>query len=280
MERSQLKANSSRCYACGMQIRSGDANIFYEVLGKGPDLVLLHPFPLNHHIWDPIAERLATRYRVVLPDLRGHGDSDAGEGPATMAKHARDVMRVCEDAGVERAVFCGNSIGGYVIFELWRLQRERIRAMFLCGTKAGADNAEARGNRLKAAETVEREGPDQFIEGMLARLLGESTRRNRPDTIDRARNMMRRMTVAGISAVQRGMAERPDSIPTLATINVPALVAVGDEDVATPRSEAEVMARGIRGSRLTVVPGAGHYVPLERCEEVHRLLQGFLQSVD
>ena len=95
-----------------MQVRSGDANIFYEVLGKGPDLVLLHPFPVNHHIWDPIAERLANYYRVIRPDLRGHGESETGEGPATMAKHAGDVLKVCEDVGVERAVFCGNSIGG------------------------------------------------------------------------------------------------------------------------------------------------------------------------
>ncbi len=262
-----------------MQVRSGDANIFYEVLGKGPDLVLLHPFPVNHHIWDPIAERLANYYRVIRPDLRGHGESETAEGPATMAKHAGDVMKVCEEVGVERAVFCGNSIGGYVMFELWRQHRERIRGMVLCGTKAGADNAEARSNRLKAAETVEREGPEQFIEGMLQRVLGESTRRNRLDMVERARNMMRKMTVSGIAAVQRGMAERPDSTPTLATIDVPALVIVGNEDVATPRSEAEIIARGIRGSRLAVVPGAGHYVPLERSEEMHGLVREFLQGI-
>ena len=262
-----------------MQVRSGDANIFYEVTGKGPDLVLLHPFPINHHIWDPIAERLAAYYRVILPDLRGHSDSETGEGPATMAKHAGDVLRVCEDVGVERAVFCGNSIGGYVMFELWRQHRERMRAMVLCGTKAGADNAEARSTRLKAAETVEREGPAQFIETMLPRVLGESTLRNRHDLVDRARNMMQKMYVAGIAAVLRGLAERPDSISTLATIDVPALVIVGDEDVATPRSEAEIMARGIRGSRLAVVAGAGHYVPLERSDEVHRLVREFLQGI-
>jgi 3-oxoadipate enol-lactonase len=262
-----------------MQIRSGDANIFYEVMGKGPDLVLLHPFPTNYHIWDPIAERLAAYYRVILPDLRGHGDSETGEGPATMAKHAADVLRVCAELGVERAVFCGNSIGGYVMFELWRQHRERMRAMVLCGTKAGADNAEARSNRLKAAEMVEREGSEQFIEETLPRLLGESTRRNRPDLVERARNMMRNMTVAGIAAVQRGMAERPDSIPTLVTIDVPALVIVGDEDLATPRAEAEIIARGIRGSRLAVVAGAGHYVPLEKSEEVHGLVREFLQGI-
>ena len=262
-----------------MQVRSDDANIFYEVMGKGPDLVLLHPFPANHHIWDPIAEHLAARYRVILPDLRGHGESETGSGPATMAKHAADVLRICEDAGVTRAVYCGNSIGGYLMFELWRQQRDRVRAMFLCGTKAGADNAEARTNRLKTADTVEREGSSQFIEGMIPRLLGESTRRNRPDLVDRARQMMHKMTVAGIAAVQRGMAERPDSTPTLATITVPAMVVVGAEDVATPQAEAEIIARGISGSRLIVIPKAGHYVPLERSDEVRRLLFELLEAL-
>jgi pimeloyl-ACP methyl ester carboxylesterase len=151
--------------------------------------------------------------------------------------------------------------------------------MVLCGTKAGADNAEARSNRLKAAEMVEREGPEQFIEATLPRLLGESTRRNRPDLVERARNMMRKMTVPGIAAVQRGMAERPDSIPTLATIDIPVLVIVGDQDVATPQPEAEIIVRGIRGSRLAVVAGAGHYVPLEKSEDVHGLVREFLQGI-
>lgn len=261
------------------QVRSGDATIFYEVRGKGPDIVLLHPFPCNHHIWETIADRLSTRYRVILPDLRGHGDSETGDGPATMAKHAWDVLRVCEEVGVVRAAFCGNSIGGYVIFELWRRQRERFRGMVLCGTKAGADDAEARANRFKAAEKVEREGPEQFVEEMIPRLLGESTRRNRPDVVERARIMMRKMTVSGIAAVQRGMAQRPDSRGTLATINVPTLVLVGDEDIATPRAEAEIMSKGIAGSKLSVVPGAGHYIPLERDDEVHALLRNFLQQL-
>src|SRR5512133_1815717 len=100
-----------------MQVRSGDAEIVYEVMGKGPDLVLLHPFPANRGIWMPAAEMLAARYRVILPDLRGHGDSTTGDGPATMENHAVDIANVCTDAKVGRAVFAGVSIGGYALFE-------------------------------------------------------------------------------------------------------------------------------------------------------------------
>src|SRR5271170_2033055 len=93
------------------QVKSGDAEIACRVLGEGPPVVLLHPFPANHEFWLPVARALATRYRVVLPDLRGHGDSDVGEGPATMEKHAGDIAAVMDAADVGRAPMIGVSIG-------------------------------------------------------------------------------------------------------------------------------------------------------------------------
>jgi len=85
------------------RIKSDDAEIVYQTLGDGPSVVLLHPFPANHEFWLPVAQSLSTRYRLIMPDLRGHGDSDIGEGSATMAKHAADIARVMDDADVGRA---------------------------------------------------------------------------------------------------------------------------------------------------------------------------------
>src|SRR5712692_8615221 len=144
------------------RIPSGDAEIAYQIMGSGPPVVLLHPFPANHEFWLPIAELLATRYQLILPDLRGHGDSGVGEGAATMAKHAADVANVCDDAGIRRGIFAGVSIGGYTLFEFWRRFRERVSALILCNTKAQADSAEARAARLKSAEDVLKHGPEQF----------------------------------------------------------------------------------------------------------------------
>src|SRR5512141_2181589 len=115
-----------------MRVRSSDTEISYEVMGSGPDVVLLHPFPANRGVWTPVAEKLASRYRLILPDLRGHGESGVGEGPATMEKHAADVARVMDDAGVRKAVFAGESIGGYILVGFWRRMRERVAALVLC----------------------------------------------------------------------------------------------------------------------------------------------------
>jgi 3-oxoadipate enol-lactonase len=262
-----------------MQVRSDDTEISYEVLGNGPAVVLLHPFPANHGIWMPVAESLAGRYRCILPDLRGHGDSPPGPGPTTMEKHAADVLRVCDDAEVGRAVFAGVSIGGYVLFEFWRRHRERVAALILCDTRAQADTDEGRRNRLQSAEDVQKHGPAPFLDTMMEKLVGASTRRNRPDIATEARAMMYRMPVAGIVAVQQGMAARPDSIPTLKTIDVPTLVLVGDEDTLTPPADAELMQRNISGSRLQVVPAAGHYAVFEQPDFAKRVIRQFLDGL-
>lgn len=260
------------------RIRSDDAQISYSILGSGPDVVLLHPFPAHHGVWLPVADQLATRYRCILPDLRGHGASEPGEGAATMEKHANDIRRVCDDAGVGRAVFVGVSIGGYILFEFWRRFRERVAGLVLSDTRAPADADETRRARLASIEQVQKHGPDGFLDAQVERLLGASTRRNRPDIAQTARGMMAKVTVAGISAVQQGMAARPDSVPTLKTIDVPTLVIVGDEDMVTPRADAEQMQRGIAGARLEIIAAAGHYSPLEQPDAVARVLRRFLDG--
>lgn len=261
------------------RIPSGDAEIVYWALGDGAPVVLLHPFPANHEFWQPVAQTLATRYRVILPDLRGHGESEIGEGPATMGKHAADIARVMDDADVGRAPLIGVSIGGYVLFELWRKNRGRIAALGLCNTKAPADTAEARAGRLQAANDILERGTEPFFESMIPRLLGKSTREARPDLVEGALRMMRQMSPADVAQVQRGMAERPDSVEMLKTINVPTLLVTGDEDLMTGVNEAELMRQHITGSQLKVIPKAGHYSPWERPESAAILLRQFLDSL-
>jgi 3-oxoadipate enol-lactonase len=260
-------------------ITSADAEIAYRVLGGGPPVVLLHPFPANHEFWIPAAHALITRYRVILPDLRGHGDSGVGEGPATMEKHAADLARVMDDADVGRAPLVGVSIGGYILFEFWRRHRGRVAALGLCNTKAQGDSAEARGGRLQAANDVIDRGTEPFFESMIPRLLGKHTRETRPDLVEGALRMMRQMSPEDVAQVQRGMAERPDSVRTLETISVPTLLITGDEDILTGVNEAELMGQHISGSQLRIIPKAGHYSAWEQPQEAGKLLRQFLDQL-
>ena len=260
-------------------VKSGDAEIFYWTLGDGPPVVLLHPFPVHHDFWLPVAEPLSSKFRLIMPDLRGHGESGVGDGPATMAKHAGDLRAVMDDADVGRAPIIGVSIGGYLLFEFWRRYRGRVAALALCNTKAPADNEDARAGRLQAANDVLERGTEPFFESMIPKVLAQSTRDSRPDLVDGVMRMMKKMSPEDVAQVQRGMAERPDSVETLKTVNVPTLLVTGDEDSTTGVKEAELMRQHIPGSQMRVIPKAGHYSPWEQPELFARTLRQFLDAL-
>ena len=260
-------------------LRSDYADIAYEIRGNGPPVVLLHPFPCNREFWNPAAAAFESNYRLILPDLRGHGDSGIGEGPALMQKYASDIARVLDAAGIGRAVFIGCSIGGYILFEFWRRFRARVTALAICDSRPQADNAEARANRLNAAAAVLEQGTEQFLDTMIPKLMGRTTVATRPDLVEGARAMMRKMSAEDISLVQQGMAARPDSVADLKSINVPTLIVTGEEDVLSTVADSELMRQNIAGSQLKVIPKAGHYAPWEQPEAVGKVLRQFLDDV-
>lgn len=261
-----------------IRIKSGDAEIAYQALGTGAPVVLLHPFPVHHEFWLPAANSLTSRFQLILPDLRGHGESSAGEGPATMEKHAADIVRILDHMEIGRVPLVGVSVGGYAIFEFWRRHRGRVAGLALINTKAPADSPEARAARLQTAAEVLERGTEPFFESMVPKLMGESTRASRPDLADGALRMMRKMSAASVAQVLQGMAERPDSVPDLKTINVRTLLITGDEDTLTGPPEAELMRQNIAGSEFKIVRHAGHYSPWEQPAEVGKLLRQFLET--
>jgi 3-oxoadipate enol-lactonase len=262
-----------------MHIVSDGTELFYNIRGSGAPVVLLHPFPVNHRFWEGVVPSLEQRYQLILPDLRGHGDSPPGNGPATMAKHALDLARLCNELEINKAIFAGVSIGGYILFEFWRRSRERVSALILSNTRAAAEMAEGRANRAKSIQEVEQRGPALFVDSMLPKVLGRTSIEARPDRVAATREMMSQMSVRGIVALQQGMAERPDSMATLKTIDVPTLIVGAEEDTVTPISDAEIMRANISGSRMEIVPKAGHYAALEQPEYCGRVLRNFLDSV-
>lgn len=260
-----------------MILRSDDdVDLFYEIKGEGPDVVMLHPYPSDHSYWLPVVRHLESRFRVVLPDLRGLGRSGVGKGATTMTKLAEDLLRLCDALKIGRASFVGCSVGGYVLFEFWRRQRERVKSLILMDSKAGVDTDEGRAGRMKNADEILQKGPQWAIEQMLPKLLAPVTISSRLDVVESTKATMRHASAAGLAAMQRGMAMRPDSELTLAAIDVPTLVLGGEDDAPSPVSELERMARGIRGAQLRIVGRAGHYAAFEQPEEVGRVVREFL----
>jgi 3-oxoadipate enol-lactonase len=261
-----------------MKLAGDDVELFYELRGEGPDVVLLHPYPCDHSYWLPLARHLELRFRLVMPDLRGLGRSGCGVEVATMEALVADLLRLCDALKIGRATFVGCSIGGYMLFELWRRSRARVKALVLMDTKAVLDGDEGRAARLRNAEEILEKGPQWAVDQMLPRLLSPVTISSRPDLVQQARATMRKATAQGMAALQRGMADRADSVATLAAIEVPTLVLGGEDDAPSPVSELERMAHGIRGAQLKIVPRAGHLAALEQPDEVGPAVRDFLEQ--
>ena len=257
--------------------------VMYDERGGGPSaVVLLHGFPFNHTMWREQAEALGEGYRVITPDLRGHGGTGLGVGAAApMEEMAADVSALLDELNVSRRVVLGGlSMGGYVALAFYRLFPERVRALVLADTRPQPDTEEARRAREETARRALREGMQTVADAMLPKLLVPSTREERPEVFERVREMILATRPEGAAAALRGMAARRDQTDLLQEIDVPTLIVVGSEDALTPPKDSETMHRAIRGSRLVVIEGAGHVSNLERPAEFNRALEDFLKGIE
>ncbi len=239
-------------------------------------VLLLHAFPLHSGMWARQIASLEARHRVIAPDVRGMGRSSVPPEALTMDLVAEDVRALLAHLRIERVALVGLSMGGYVAFELYRRQPGLFRGLVLCDTKAAADGDEARAGRERFAQRAVERGLGWVVDEMAPKLL-----RAEPDpaVVRELRHLVGGCTPAGVAACQRGMARRPDSTATLATIACPTLVVVGEEDQATPPAEAERMAAAVKGARLVRIPGAGHLSNLEAPAAFNAALSAFVDSL-
>jgi 3-oxoadipate enol-lactonase len=259
-----------------VKLRVAGAELAGEVRGTGPALLLIHAFPMGLAMWDPQVAALADTHQVVRFDCRGFGGSPPGDGLLTMERIADDAAGVLDRLGLPSAVVGGISMGGYAAFAMVRRHPERIRGLVLADTRAGSDSPEAKATRAAQAEKVRREGARTIADAVLPKLLGATSHRERPELVARVRRIIEANPARGITDALAGLAARADSTPTLREIRVPTLVVVGEEDAITPFAEAETLQRGIAGSRLAVIPRAGHLSSLENPDEFNRQLRAFL----
>ncbi len=259
-----------------MRVLVNGTPLYVTVRGRGPAITLVHGFPLSHRIYDTQIRALSHTYRVIAPDLRGFCKSPLGDVDVSMDTYADDIAAILDALEIEKTVLAGLSMGGYIAFAFWRRHPERVRALVLLNTRARPDTPEARQNRFKTIEAVQRDGLSPLIDGMIPKLLSPVTLRGKAHVVNKLRSIMQGATVEGVVAALKAMAERPDSRPTLETITVPALIIAGQHDTLIPVEEAEDMALAIPDARLQVVDQAGHLVTMERPRTTSRLIADFV----
>ncbi|RMH38278.1 MAG: alpha/beta fold hydrolase [Nitrospirae bacterium] len=261
-----------------MRVSVRGINLGYTDEGHGEPLVFIHAFPLSRIMWEPQREALASRYRVINIDLRGHGESDSILWHFTLDDYAEDVVALVQHLHIERATFVGLSMGGYILFSLYRRRPELIKALVLADTRAQADSEEAKAGRMALAQVAYRKGMSAVADQMLPKLLAPGSLKTRPELVERIRSIILNNDPAGTIVDLMAMAERPDSTPLLASVTCPTLVIVGEDDIATPPSEAHYMVDRLPQSKLITIPGAGHLSNIEQPERFTQALMDFVSA--
>ncbi len=270
---------------------SDGARLSFRDTGAGLPVVFLHPTPLDHEYWRPLTEDLAG-VRAIVPDLRGHGSSELGktlpvggfarvpDAPVlTMEQLATDILTLLDHLHVPAAVFAGCSIGGYVLLELWRRAPKRMRGLAFVCSKPQPD---AEVNLLKRAENIAQvraQGTRALFDGMAQNLIGKTAHLRRPEIVAELRAHMT-LTAEAAVAVQAGLATRPDSVPTVATIGVPVMAIAGGEDTTVSRAEMKVFRAAPGGCEFHLLPHAGHFAAYEQPRKVAALLAEWLRQLD
>lgn len=258
----------------------GGRVIRYLEAGLGRPLLLLHAFPLSADMWRPQLERVPHGWRFIAPDLRGLGGSLIDDDHAVVVEdYAHDALALLDALQLERAVIGGLSLGGYVTFAMHRRDPGRFSGMLLADTKAAADTDDGRRARRAMLDTVRSTGVPAIVDEMLGRLLGDTSRRERPEVVAEVRRLIAAAPQAGVEAAIYALMNRPDSTAGLSAIACPTLVMVGDEDLITPPADAPALQRSIAGSRLAIVPRAGHLSNLEAADEFSTTIAGWLASL-
>ncbi len=247
--------------------------------GNGFPILFLHAFPLNQRMWAPQAARFERDYRLLLPDLAGFGLAPALDEPIGMEKYAEEIYHELDRIGVDECAGVGLSLGGYLLFALYRAHPEIFRALVLADTRAAADAEEGMKNRFRQIEEIRAGGLQGFFDGMLARAAGENTRAHRYETMCALRALMDDATETGTIRMLETLAERPDSTPLLGSIAAPVCVIAGEEDAIVPRTEMEAMAAAIPSGEFHAIPLAGHISNLEDPAAFNGILADFFRRV-
>ncbi len=255
------------------------ATIFYHELGSGPPLVLLHGFPLDGRMWADVAEILSQQWRVIIPDLRGFGQSPWPDDQPpqsaeeiigdkvswTVAALAADVEGLLAALKIDGPiVLAGLSMGGYIALQFALRYPTKLRGLILADTRAAADSADARAGRRKMAERVLAEGPAFVAEAMIPKLFAADTLLRSPDLIAQYRELIVKTDPRTIAAASLAMGARSDVTSELEQIHVPTLCIAGSEDAISPPKEMITWSAELPRGRFVEIPGAGHMSPVEQ----------------
>jgi 3-oxoadipate enol-lactonase len=261
-----------------MKIRVNDIDVKYTLNGpaSAPVVTLSHSLATDLGMWEPQAQALAVRYRVLRYDTRGHGGTDAPLGPYSLELLARDAIGLLDALGIERTHFVGLSMGGMIGQLLGLTRPEKLRTLALCDT-ASRIPPEARPMWDERVRTAETQGMEPHVLPTLGRWFTPPFLERHPPVVETVRRMIRSTDPKGYAGCCQAI-KLLDLTDRLSAIRVPTLILVGDEDAGTPVAASRTIHERIPGSQLVLIPNASHLSNLEQPEAFTQALLGFLEK--
>jgi len=257
-------------------------NFYYAASGDSiaPPVLFVHGFPFSHQMWRSQMEAVAAAgFRGLAYDVRGHGMSDVGDGQYTIESHVDDLFALMDHLKIPRTVVVGLSMGGYITLRALEREPARFSAVVLCDTRSEADTDEARVRRAGSIKAVKAEGSGAYAEGYVRQMFAPRSLTENAAAVETIRSIIAGTPPLSIAGTLLALAARTDTTRSLAAVNVPALIMVGDQDTVTPIASARALHDGIRGSELHVVPGAAHMSNMENPAFFNEKLINFLRRL-
>jgi len=258
------------------------AELYYEDIGRqtATPVVLIHGFPFSHAMWQPQIELLKSKYRVIAYDVRGHGNSEVGDGQYLIEFFVDDLIGLLDHLKIEKTILCGLSMGGYTALRAVERNPERFHALILCDTSSEADTNEAKLRRAATIRTVKRDGVKAFAETFVKAVFAPESLENRVDIVQFIRDIIGSTSPIGICGTLLALAGRTETTSSLPSMKLPTLILAGELDKLTAPSVSQMMHSKLPTSELHILPRAAHLSNLENPEEFNTHLLNFLNKLE
>ena len=253
-----------------------ELSVFLEGNSKNQSIIYIHGFPYDHTMWKEQIDVLSKKYFCVTYDIRGLGDSPAGDGQYTMESFVDDLESILQQLKLDKPVLCGLSMGGYISFRALERMEEKFSAIVLCDTRSEADNNEGKLKRAAAIKRINTEGLAPFAKDFITNCFGDDYKKNSKEEFEKQIAKSSSFNPAGVKGCLLAMLGRNDTTDYLSKIKIPALAICGENDVLTSPTVMKLLAEKISGVEFVIIKNCGHMSPIEKPKEVTEAIKNFL----
>ena len=269
----------NKIFEADMEIIINDLRVFLEGDNKNKSIIFLHGFPYDHTMWDEQVNFLKDKFYCVRYDIRGLGNSPAGNGQFTMDSFVDDLFSIVDELKLDKPIICGLSMGGYITFRALEIDQSKFSAVILMDTRSESDNNEGKIKRQNGIAKINKEGVIAFVDGFVPTCFWEDTIKNNPNLYNTVLNKSRKSNSIGIKGSLIAMLSRTDTTSTLKNISLPTLVICGEFDKLTPPNVMQIIADEIKDAKFVEIKNSGHMTPLEQPDEINKNIMTFLEGI-